>query len=76
MNVMYRYNKTVKVWLFRDTGCASGNKPGLGATETANIPYYYPYRAFGGQNKIVYSTRFVTRTAILLSLLLLLLPGQ
>ena len=22
--------------------------------------YYYPYRAFGGQNKIVYSTRFVT----------------
>ena len=25
---------------------------------------YYPYRAFGGQNKIVYSTRFVTRRAI------------
>ena len=23
--------------------------------------YYYPYRAFGGQNKIVYSTRFVRR---------------
>ena len=22
---------------------------------------YYPYRAFGGQNKIVYSTRFVRR---------------
>ena len=32
--------------------------------------YYYPYRAFGGQNIIVYSTRFVTRRAILL-----LLPG-
>ena len=31
---------------------------------------YYPYRAFGGQNKIVYSTRFVTRRAIIL-----LLPG-
>ena len=30
--------------------------------------YYYPYRAFGGQNKIVYSTRFVTRRAILLIL--------
>ena len=49
---MYRYNKTVKVWLFRDTGsihhpspkfisfaCASGNKPGLGAMETAYIPH-------------------------------------
>ena len=23
--------------------------------------YYYPYRAFGGQNKIVYSTCFVRR---------------
>ena len=23
--------------------------------------YYYPYRAFGGQNKIVYSPRFVRR---------------
>ena len=32
--------------------------------------YYYLYRAFGGQNKIVYSTWFVTRKAILL-----LLPG-
>ena len=45
------YNKTVKVWLFRDTGsihypspmfislgCVSGNKPGLGAMETAYIP--------------------------------------
>ena len=30
--------------------------------------HYYPYRAFGGQNKIVYSTRFVTRRAILLIL--------
>ena len=43
--------KTVKVWLFRDTGsihypspmsislgCASGYKPGLGAMETAYIP--------------------------------------
>ena len=29
-----------------------------------NIIHYYPYRAFGGQNKIVYSTRFVTRRAI------------
>ena len=28
---------------------------------------YYPYRAFGGQNKIVYSTGFVTRRAIILS---------
>ena len=26
-----------------------------------NIMYYYPYRAFGDQNKIVYSTRFVRR---------------
>ena len=24
-----------------------------------SIVYYYPYRAFGGQNKIVYSMRFV-----------------
>ena len=52
MNVLYRYNKTVKLWLFRDTGsihypspmfislgCASGNKPGLGAMETAYIPH-------------------------------------
>ena len=30
---------------------------------------YYPYKAFGGQNKIVYSTRLVTRRAIIL------LPG-
>ena len=49
---MYRYNKTVKVWLFRDTGSiqypspmfislgyASGNKPELGAMETAYIPH-------------------------------------
>ena len=33
--------------------------------------YHYPYRAFGGQNKIVYSTRFVIWRAILL-----ILPGQ
>ena len=30
----------------------------------ACILYYYPYRAFDGQNKIVYS-RFVTRRAII-----------
>ena len=49
---MYRYNKTVKVWLFRDTGsihypwlmfislgCAFGNKPGLRAMETAYTPH-------------------------------------
>ena len=36
-----------------------------------NNQYYYPYRAFGGQNKIVYSKCFVTRRAIILSL-----PGQ
>ena len=40
-------------------------------TSLNNIQHYYPYRAFGGQNKIVYSTRFVTRRAIIL-----LLPGQ
>ena len=34
------------------------------------IDKYYPYRAFGGQNKIVYSTRFVTRRTMIL-----LLPG-
>ena len=28
---------------------------------SSNTLYYYPYRAFGGQNKIVYSTRFVRR---------------
>ena len=52
MNVLYRNNKTVKVWLFRDTvsihypspkfislGFAFGNKPGLGAMETAYIPH-------------------------------------
>ena len=51
-NVLYRYNKTVKVWVFRDTGslncplpmfislgCASGNKPGLGAMSTSYIPH-------------------------------------
>ena len=32
---------------------------------------YYPYGAFGGQNKIVYSTCFVTKRAIIL-----LLPAQ
>ena len=49
---MYRYNETVKVWLFWDTGsdhfplpmfislgCASGNKPGLGVMETLCIPH-------------------------------------
>ena len=39
---------------------------------------YYPYRAFGGQNKIVYSTRFVRR-AILFKYcpgnIFLILPG-
>ena len=52
INVLYRYNKTVKVWLFRDTGSihypspkfislgsASGNKPGLGVMEIAYIPH-------------------------------------
>ena len=51
MSLLYQYNKTVKVWLFRDTGsihypspmfislsCASENKPGLGAMETAYTP--------------------------------------
>ena len=51
INVLYRYNKTVKVWLFRDTDsfhcplfmyislrCASGNNPGLGSMEIAYIP--------------------------------------
>ena len=33
-----------------------------------SIRDYYPYRAFGGQNKIVYSTRFLTRRAIILLL--------
>ena len=41
----------------------------LSMYECANILFenirYYPYRAFGDQNKIVYSTRFVTRRAIL-----------
>ena len=32
-----------------------------------NICDYYLYRAFGGPIKIVYSTRFVTRTAVMLS---------
>ena len=31
------------------------------AMKVCNILDYYPYRAFGGQNKIVYSTRFVRR---------------
>ena len=35
---------------------------------TCGMVYYYPYRAFGGQNKIVYSTRFVTRKAIFLNI--------
>ena len=52
INILYRYNKTIKVWLFQDTGsfhcpltmfislgCASGNKPGLGTMETAYIPH-------------------------------------
>ena len=29
-----------------------------------NMLDYYPYRAFGGQNKIVYSTRFVRRAIL------------
>ena len=32
-----------------------------------NIYYYYSYRAFGGQNKIVYSTRFVRRAIFLVT---------
>ena len=51
-NILYRCNKTVKVWLFRDIGSfhyplpmfislgsASGNKPGLVVMETAYIPH-------------------------------------
>ena len=34
-DVLYRYSKTVKLWLFDDTG---GN-PGLGAMETVCIPH-------------------------------------
>ena len=53
-NVLYLYNKTVEIWLFRNTGsnhyplpmfislgCTSGNKPGLGVMETAYIPHNY-----------------------------------
>ena len=49
---MSLYNKTVKIWLFQDTGnihypspmfislgCASGHKPGLWALETSYIPH-------------------------------------
>ena len=43
----------------------------VGEIPCVNTEYYYPYRAFGGQNIIVYSTRFVTRREILL-----ILPGQ
>ena len=32
--------------------------------EIGNMIHYNPYRAFGGPNKIVYSTHFVTRRAI------------
>ena len=39
--------------------------------EKGSIYIYYPYRAFGGQNKIVYSTRFVRR-----AIFFLILPGQ
>ena len=39
--------------------------------QSCNILDYNPYRAFGGQNRIVYSTRFVTRRAMIL-----LLPGN
>ena len=38
---------------------------------SSNIINYTPYRAFRGQNKIAYFTRFETRTAIVL-----LLPGR
>ena len=33
---------------------------------------YYPYRAFGGQNKILYPTRFVTRSANIINIALAL----
>ena len=33
---------------------------------TQNNKYYYPYRAFSDQNKIVYSTRFVRRAIFFL----------
>ena len=43
IHVLYRYNKTVKVCLFRDTGndhsAMYGNKPGLGGVETSYIPH-------------------------------------
>ena len=38
--------------------------------ENMNILYYYPYRAFGGQNKIVYSTLCEEGN------IFLILPGQ
>ena len=65
--------------------CTANNKKILPASQSAwntrfyfghqklcmdNNDNYYPYRAFGDQNKSVYSTRFVTRKAIIL-----LLPG-
>ena len=56
INVLYRYNKTVKVWLFRDMGtihsplprfislgCFAGNKPGLGVMETAYSPHNHTW---------------------------------
>ena len=58
INVLYRYNKTVKLWLIQDAGsihypslmfislgCASGNKPGLGAMETVYIPHNHTLTA-------------------------------
>ena len=38
--------------------------PKLVCPISVELTYYYPYRAFGGQNKIVYSARFVRRAIL------------
>ena len=38
IKALYWFDKTGKVWLFRDTDCVCGHKPELWAMETAYIP--------------------------------------
>ena len=48
--------RTIQEYIARDA-----NNSARVEKELSNIMYYDPYRAFGSQNKIVYSTRLVRR---------------
>ena len=59
MVTLQQYINTSMILYDNDTSTILYNLMVICQRYKHDIIHYYPYRAFGGQNKIVYSTRFV-----------------